>query len=277
MIVTFGKYKGQSAELLKNDKSYCDWLIKQDWFISNNKYVKLYKLITDPMYVEPSKNVYKFGNNTFKSKTEAEIYIRQLISSIGVCNSVKNISNDKFNQLLSILQCHPNSEKVSNINDILIIKNKLNTSAFELNILNNDGTIDDISWKICISGIHKTHKTELLSALRYSIDEQIYEYKKNVSLDMCSLCLEYCHNNGGIHVDHVIHFEKLVEDFNSTCGINIPNIFDNASDGSNRRAFKDDDSEYMNAWLEFHKNNAILRILCRACNLKREKYKADTD
>lgn len=279
-IVPFGKYKGKPITDLIADNSYLEWCKQQEWF---KKFPIIYNIcinntITNntnsktPEYIKPSKTVHKIGNNTFKTKDDAENYVRDLIISIGMCDSVKSLSLEIFNELLDILQCHPNKDKVADIIDIRIIKNKLNSKAFEINILKSDNMYEDISWRICVSGLHKTHKQELLSALRYSIDEQIYHYKQSVSIDTCTLCSELCNVNGGTHVDHVVHFEKLINDFHTICNIRVPITFDNATDGSNRRRFKDEDYEYATEWQKYHKNNAILRILCSECNLKREKY-----
>ena len=43
--ITFGKYKnGRLNEILK-DRSYCSWLLKQDWFVNNYEY--LYNRVKD--------------------------------------------------------------------------------------------------------------------------------------------------------------------------------------------------------------------------------------
>jgi hypothetical protein len=270
LIVTFGKYNGKNISELINDKSYCDWLLKQEWFVSNKKFLKLKNSILGIQTVVEN-NKYIIGDKSFKTKTDAENYVRELIKTIGVCNSVIT-SPELFNELMAIVNNHPNKNKIKNIIDFRIINNKLNKNALELNIIKEDGTIEDISWKSCISGKHKTHKQQLQDAYRYSVDEQIYNYKQSVPLDYCSLCCNECIMFGGVQIDHVIHFEKLYRDFQNQINIEPPVDFDEASDGSNRRMFKKCDSDYEIAWQEYHKKNGVLRVLCRDCNLKREKY-----
>ncbi len=51
----------------------------------------------------------------------------------------------------------------------------------------------------------------------------------------------------------------------------IPNTFVDKNDGTHRQTFIDDDIEFKNKWVEYHRNNATLRILCQSCNLKRSK------
>jgi len=43
--ITFGKYKGKTILDLLRDKTYCEWLLKQEWFIQSYEY--LYKKIKD--------------------------------------------------------------------------------------------------------------------------------------------------------------------------------------------------------------------------------------
>src|SRR6516225_4197283 len=44
-IVPFGKYKGQPIEVLREDRSYLDWLSGQDWF--RERYAGIYTLIVN--------------------------------------------------------------------------------------------------------------------------------------------------------------------------------------------------------------------------------------
>jgi uncharacterized protein (DUF3820 family) len=37
--ITFGKYKNKTLSDVLKDRSYCKWLIKQDWFINNYSYL----------------------------------------------------------------------------------------------------------------------------------------------------------------------------------------------------------------------------------------------
>jgi hypothetical protein len=50
-LVPFGKYKGQPIDVLREDKSYCDWLAGQDWF--RDRYTTIHTLIVNN-FREPS-------------------------------------------------------------------------------------------------------------------------------------------------------------------------------------------------------------------------------
>ena len=43
--ITFGKYKGTALTHMLRDRSYCDWLLNQDWF--KNSYEFLYNCVKD--------------------------------------------------------------------------------------------------------------------------------------------------------------------------------------------------------------------------------------
>lgn len=208
-----------------------------------------------------------FGERMFATQKEAEEYVRALIQKIGLRSSVKTYNEDLFCSLLDVLHRHPDSEnKLDDMVDISIVRNKLNRNAYEIHIIKTD-SVEDISWRQCISG---KGKSCYKSALRYSIEDQIQLFKKTNNIDKCTLCGKS--TNRKPHVDHIIHFEKLIQDFNSTNGMAIPTQFNESNDGTNRKNFTPEDELYANAWKEYHKNNAQLRILCSKCNLTREHY-----
>ena len=72
----------------------------------------------------------------------------------------------------------------------------------------------------------------------------------------------------------MVHFDKLVADFLSiNKNINTPVEFDEMNDETHRRQFLLRDEEFKKLWINYHNDNAILRILCQRCNLGRKKYK----
>ncbi len=197
------------------------------------------------------------GDIIFKTKKLAEEYVRNLFNEIGLCNSVKTKNVDYYNKIYNIILNHPNSEsKLSNIIDFKIIKNKLNNNFFEINIIKQDNIIEDVSWRKCIYNKNINH--DLNSALRYSINDQIYEYRNSVDISKCKLCDKPTNNKP--HIDHIIEFKNLVIDFHNNNKLVIPTSFDNTIDGSNRKTFKKIDIEYENKWKEYHKQNAVLRL-----------------
>jgi hypothetical protein len=211
------------------------------------------------------------GSRSFDSKKDATEYVRTLLNTIGLCSSVKSKGDHLFNELHEVLQRHPKAAtKLNGIVDMKIVMN-MHLTGKEVHIVKSNGNIEDISWLQCVSGKAHTPQSELLSAMRYSVENQIRTYKENANC-VCMECKQSTLEQP--HVDHVIHFAKLVKDFHRTTRLNPPTTFATASDHSNRRDFRSEDKAYMDAWIDYHQKNAILRILCKTCNLTREKYKS---
>jgi hypothetical protein len=166
---------------------------------------------------------------------------------------------------------HPQADnKLNGMTDLKVKHNSLNNNCYEVNVIYNDGSIKDISWILCITGKEKNQYSLLMSALRYSIQDQILTFKENQFIGKCELCLKHLTND--VHIDHVILFKIIVENFHKqNPNLSQPVTFEDARDGSNRAVFSKTDELYEYAWKEYHKEHAILRVLCAKCNLQRSK------
>lgn len=206
-----------------------------------------------------------FGSLTFSSQTKAKDYIRTLLHSIGYTTSVKDNTNT-FNLLQDIVNNHPNKLYSKDIIDFEIGKDLL-SGGYTLSIVKSTETIC-ISWYKCVTGKHPPLKQELNGALRQSISYQIWDFKKSAK-QICELCSAI----DILHVDHIVHFEKIVQDFHSENKFPLPTEFIEVDDGTYRRGFTINDKNYEDAWTNYHKKHATLRILCKKCNLSRPHYK----
>jgi hypothetical protein len=218
----------------------------------------------------------------FDSVKKCDIYIKDILNKIGINitfkNYDKNNNTNYYDIFIKLFERHPEKEKkLNNIQDIKLIYNKLQkkdkeNKSFECRIIYKNGTDDSISLKTCIEGKSKTDKQLLVDALRYSIDEQITEFKnKNINrIKICELCRKNILNN--LHIDHVILFKNIISNFNEINKNIIPPVsFEKINDGTNRIKFKECDKEYENLFKKYHMENAILRPLCQKCNLTRSK------
>lgn len=205
-----------------------------------------------------------FGSLTFSSQIKAKDYIRTLLHSIGYTTSVKDNTNT-FNLLQDIVNNHPNKLYSKDIIDFEIGKDLL-SGGYTLSIVKSTETIC-ISWYKCVTGKQPTLKQELNGALRQSISYQIWDFKKSAK-QICELCSAI----DILHVDHIVHFEKLVQDFHSENNFPLPTEFIEVDDGTYRRGFTINDKKYEDAWTNYHKRHATLRILCKKCNLSRPHY-----
>lgn len=84
---------------------------------------------------------------------------------------------------------------------------KSGTEVFHLFFITKDGVQDNISWRDCINPGEKSYATKVKIAARFSIEEQMEEFRTNNPIQKCSSdpCL-YSHEDFGFHVDHVVHF-----------------------------------------------------------------------
>jgi len=202
----------------------------------------------------------------FKTKKSAEEYVRDMITKIGVCESVKTHNRDNYNFLIDLFSRHPKyPEKIYNMTDISIVPNKVTPRFLELNLIRHDGTTDDISWRNCISGVERN---KFKCAMRVAIDEQIKLFRSTHNNE-CAICKTTSADE--YHVDHENHFEEILYNYLKTTTKDTPTIFQNAS--NNMKMFMPDNKDYEDEWKLFHEANAKLRMLCSTCNLKRPKWR----
>lgn len=215
-----------------------------------------------------------FLNQTFESQKDFEKYVKKIIYDIGVCYDVKNKHPEKYKLLIKILERHPEfSYKSENMCNIKIINDILNVKALKIIIIKTNGEID-ISWRCAINGKHKSKKGVLTTAMRSSIYKQIEDFRINSK----NYCCELCGSVEALQVDHNDEkksaFDELVYNFvNENKDIKIPDNFRELNDGTHRVGFLQEDNNFENKWVEYHRQHAILRILCKNCNLRRPKTK----
>ena len=213
-------------------------------------------------------------NNIYKTQKNCENDVRNKLQEIGITTSIKNKSNEFYIFFYNLCKRHPHQiDKLKNIVDFEIKQTALNKRGLELNIVNVDGTITEISWRVCITGRGHTLQQSYNMALRETISPQIRTYRENKDTDMstcsiCKICLQY----KNIHIDHEIHFAKLVDDFTQLYKIIIP-IEYNKKPITFERTFTPDNEWIGNLFYEYHLKNAKLRVVCEKCNLTRKKYK----
>lgn len=212
------------------------------------------------------KSVFLF-DKIYETKKDFRFFVKNLIyETIGICNDVKGQHPNHYITLIEILKRHPDwCSKSRNICNLEIVQDEWNKNALKIFIINNNKSKIDISWNCAINGKLKTNKNQLLSALRSSVDEQIWEFRIN-NKNKCALCNKITTN---IHVDHIKPFHQLVKEFVEQYD-SIPKEFGHTSDNTHRRCFLEKNYDFKNDWIQYHYRNASLRILCNTCNLKRK-------
>jgi hypothetical protein len=224
----------------------------------------------------PRKPVY-FLDKLYPSTAALENYVRKIIyEDIGICNDIKNKFPDKHRILIKLLERHPDfHSKSENMCNIKINNNKYKT-GYEINIIKNNGKIMDISWKTAIKGESPSGKHDIMAAMRSCIQYQTDNFRRNCQRNCTTYCCELCRSHEKLQVDHNHEknstFDELVYNFKQkNPDIKFPNKFGDLVDGTHRRCVLEKDSVFRDKWVEFHRQHAKLRMLCRKCNLSRPK------
>jgi hypothetical protein len=217
-----------------------------------------------------TKNKIIIGCNIFNTQKACEDYTRSILVELGCISSVKSTNIEYFKYLVELGKRHPDyDDKFRNFNDFKIKLDEKNSRGLELKIINNDNSETSISWKTCVLGKTKSINELFNSALRYSIHDQIVDFKSKADLSHCTICFTNF-KNIRIHVDHIIQFSQLVKDFLNCNTIIKPTSY-NKVYLTNEVKFKDEDMYISNAFSKYHKIHAKLRITCEDCNLNRLK------
>lgn len=198
-----------------------------------------------------------------KTKKEQLEYFKKLINSTGLCCSLKTHHTFIYEKLMELFLTHPDyPTKIVNVIDIAIIKNKINPKYFELQLIKSNSDIDNISYIACINKPNNTKN--LKEAMRYAIVPQILEFKNKQMKLECSLCK----STNDIQIDHLILFKHIYDEFVKTRNDIPSNFNENYFNGAQ---IKPEDDLFEKEWFEFHQEKAILRCLCKNCNLTRKK------
>lgn len=195
------------------------------------------------------------------NKNDKIKYYKQILNK-GLCKSLLNERKEDYKELVELFINHPEYPyKLRNLSNICIVYNKKNSKYYEFNLIRDDGTFEAISYMSCIN--EQNINKNLYGAMRDYIDPQIKLFRKN-SIMKCDIC----NKTNDIHIDHIILFKELTDNFLKN-KINIPTDFDD--NYYNGAMFKDKDKEFANQWFKYHLENAKLRPLCKSCNLTRRK------
>lgn len=197
----------------------------------------------------------------FKSMKAAEDYVRGKLTAFD--------GNDPL--WPALLDRHPerNEKRGPGIKRFYVSKNPLNPKALQLNIERLDGSCVDISWRWCLKGAPRDVRSNLLSAMRNAVIDQVTSYREACGvISVCPCCgLKI---SGKTHVDHEQPtFAELANEFLSSA-LKAPDTFDDCPE-TNMAKFRETDRAYSNIWQEFHRRKAKLRLICANCNLRRQK------
>lgn len=175
------------------------------------------------------------GSRAFSSKRDAkEFFTSRLKNYWG-----KTLLPEDDELLFNLFKRHPEfTTKFGKPAKVKFSPTSENKST-HITIKYDDGTLDDISWNLCI---HQNRRALDIANMRKLIEHQVKKFK----LSQKELSCAECNSATDIHVDHVVSFKTLLEKFK----VEHPEL---------------DDA----AWISFHEKNAVLQLLCAPCNYKK--------
>lgn len=209
---------------------------------------------------------YYIGTLEFDTKKKCEEHTRSVIKSLGCCKI--NRDHPSYGFFSDLLKNHPECELKTGCGiDYFFIKpNPLRPSTFQTMIRRIDGTEVDFSWLYCCQFKLRTNDYDLTQAMRVSIRSQIIDYKNAVNKLICNLCK--IEDADEYHIDHDSpSFKELKETFIKQTSHTIPTVFGELNSTLSLNIFNDTDNDFKNDWIEYHKSNCKLQVLCKKCNL----------
>jgi hypothetical protein len=203
---------------------------------------------------------YNIGDEEFNTKKACLDRTRSIIYELGICKIKKK--HKYFNFFCGLLANHSAcDEKIGcGIRYFMITPNPLTRDPNHLILVRKDRSSVAFGWRHCNEFKPRSNKQNLINAMRNTISDQVYKFKKH-NKHLCALCGT---EDGKFHVDHSYPpFRDLVSEFID--GRKIPDKF--GSDSKCMTTFID--HKFRDKWYDFHNKKCNLQILCESCNMKK--------
>lgn len=231
---------------------------------------------------------YFIGTDEFFTKKSAKEMVHERIK--GMSCGFYSIDSIDGQFLFSVLENHSEvDEKIGvgisgfEVNPALDPALHKSGKGKHICLIRVDGTTEDFSYNHCLTFPLKGKKEfgirELKCALRESITPQIKQFIEDdngrdipLQYQHCPECGLLFEEDNPYHVDHIIPFSKLVEDFMTNDGAKykIPNSY--ARTLTRRWVFKPSDKCLEEDFLKYHAKNARYQFLCRMCNISKSNH-----
>lgn len=158
-----------------------------------------------------------------------------------------------------LLSRHPSwHEKKAGATSLVVKQNKINKKAREIYLVRTNGSLLDISWRVCCTKNPK--KNSKLSMIKGAAREAIWQQVADKLPATCKC------GNKATEVDHVS--PTFAELFNSFTGFDrADNVLLEDCKITNRPYLSSPAQRI--AWQQFHRVNAVLEPLCHRCHVNK--------
>lgn len=218
--------------------------------------------------------IWKFGGVAFRTQGDVISHIQAIAAKYDIGDVLDSAD---FALMYDVLLRHPRAdEKIGCGIDWIGItrieaygwKNKV----FQL--FRFDGTITDFSWRKCLRVKPVDHASYVKDAFRRVVASDVAEYKRvyfdrfandngDVRCEVTGLWVSYTRS----HVDHVKPFRILMDEYLKAAGVSYDDVeVIGFGDGQSVKLPKD--AMLAGNWRRWHKDNAVLRIVADAENMK---------
>lgn len=194
------------------------------------------------------------GNYEYPTKNE---FICEISSYLKTTKS-HVITNQEMTEKLSLLlHMHPSAERKigPGIKHFKVEKNSQG-SGNSFVAVRIDDTEERFSYKKCVTGKIQTKRSEVLEALRFTVRDQLFIYRKKLTLPtICALSGNEIEKNEDLHIDHKTPFSELVREF-----LEIENTtLEKLNICGNGEYLELDDKALESKFRKFHEDNAVLQ------------------
>lgn len=216
---------------------------------------------------------YIINNKTFNQKTDIKKYFKEIKDKYPVNTCLKEENEEEYNDVIEFFKNHHEyEEKTKDMKDIIIKFNAYYDKAYY--ILKNDNTTLDISYLHAYNCIGKTleqilrmvSKKDLNLAFRYCVKQQSLDFRKTTN----QICCQFCGSKNQLEVDHELEFKNIVKMFLKQNKTIVPVSFDD-DEITHQPKFKQEDKNFNDDFFKFHLEHFAPRLLCKKCNLSRNK------
>lgn len=213
---------------------------------------------------------YNIGDKKFKTKKECETFTRNIINNLGCCEIKRGHTYFTFFEDLLMNHQDYDEKKGTGIDYFYIQYNQVCGKYYQTLIKRVDKSDEVFSWVHCCQFRDRTPLHNLINAMRESINEQTIKYRQDQEQLICVYC-KTDNQDVEYHVDHdKPSFKVLKDDFLSLTRKEKPNTFGHCS-LSRQTIFNKEDKDFKLEWVYYHKKNCNLQILCKDCNLRKQK------